>query len=126
VGASVIEPEANGDGPWTTQKNEDIVVWPNKSAMKTYAIDPKRVALTGFSMGGEGTWYIGSRHQDLFTAVIPIAGRPAGSTDWKIPVCVIHSKKDQVVPIGPAEQHVKALRAKGAKVEWKVLPDLTP
>jgi predicted peptidase len=125
AGAIVIAPDAHGDGPWTTQKNEDIVVWLTKSAMKTYAVDPKRIALTGFSMGGEGTWYIGSRHQDLFSAAIPIAGRPAGSAEWKIPVYVIHSQKDQVVPIGPAEQHVKALKAKGANVEWKVLPDLT-
>ena len=125
LGAIIVAPDAQGDSPWTSEKNEQAVIWLTQNVMKTHSINPKKIVLTGFSMGGEGTWYIGSRHQDLFTAAIPVAGRPAGGKDWKIPVYAIHSRKDEVVPIGPAEEHVKALKAKGASVEWKVLTDLT-
>ncbi len=42
-------------------------------AAKTYPHDPSRVYLTGHSMGGHGTWYIGMLHADRFAAVAPSA-----------------------------------------------------
>jgi len=36
--------------------------------------DPKRVVLTGHSMGGHGTWSIGSLYPDHFGAIAPSAG----------------------------------------------------
>src|SRR5262245_16668730 len=124
LGAVLVAPDSLG-GDWTTSKNEQAVVWLTRSVMKTYAIDPKKVALTGFSMGGQGTWDVGVRNQDLFTAAIPVAGEPAGGTDWKIPVYVIHSRNDEVIPIKPAREHVEKLKAEGVKVEWKEVSGLT-
>lgn len=43
-------------------------------AKKTYPHDPARVSLTGHSMGGHGTWYIGAHYPDLFGAIAPSAG----------------------------------------------------
>ena len=120
LNAVVIAPDALG-GDWTSASNEKAAVWLTKSAMKTYPIDPKRVVLTGFSMGGEGAWFIGSRHQDLFTAAVPVAAPVAGGTDWKIPVYVIHSDKDNVVPSGRAKSHAEALKGKGAKVQFETV-----
>jgi pimeloyl-ACP methyl ester carboxylesterase len=37
-------------------------------------IDPRRVVLKGFSMGGAGTWHIGLRHPDRFAVIQPGAG----------------------------------------------------
>lgn len=39
-----------------------------------YAIDPDRVVLMGFSMGGAGAWHLGARHARLWAAVSPGAG----------------------------------------------------
>lgn len=36
--------------------------------------DPMRVYLTGHSMGGHGTWHVGSLHPDRFAAIGPSAG----------------------------------------------------
>jgi poly(3-hydroxybutyrate) depolymerase len=38
------------------------------------SVDEERVYLTGESMGGSGTWIVGSRHPHLFAAVAPIFG----------------------------------------------------
>lgn len=43
-------------------------------AKKSYPYDPARVSLTGHSMGGHGTWYIGAHYPDLFGAIAPSAG----------------------------------------------------
>ncbi len=44
-----------------------------------YAIDPNRVFLTGFSMGGIGSWWHAFRHGDRFAAVAPMAGTWRGA-----------------------------------------------
>lgn len=42
--------------------------------MTAYATDPKRVVLTGFSMGGRGSWELATAHPEKFAAVVPICG----------------------------------------------------
>jgi predicted peptidase len=122
--AIVIAPDVLG-GDWTDAENEKAAVWLTQSAIQTYAIDPKRVVVTGYSMGGAGTWFIGSRHQDVFTAALPVAAPVTGSTDWKIPVYAIHSQQDEIVPHGAAKRHADAIRGKGAKVEFNSASGLT-
>jgi poly(3-hydroxybutyrate) depolymerase len=41
---------------------------------KRYHVDPRRVYLTGHSMGGHGTWHIGATFPDRFAAIGPSAG----------------------------------------------------
>jgi predicted peptidase len=107
---------------WTAPENEVEVVWFTNSLIKTYAIDPKKVLLTGYSMGGQGTWFIGGRHQDLFTALIVMAGSPMGNQEvFNIPVYVIHSRSDQTMPLVATQGYVNALKARGSQVELKVV-----
>lgn len=47
----------------------DAIRW----VQANYPIDPDRVYLFGFSMGGRGTWGIGLRNPDLFAAIAPMA-----------------------------------------------------
>lgn len=51
--------------------------------------DPKRVYLTGHSMGGHGTWFLGATYPDKWAAIAPCAGYPTmkgyGSADGLIP-----------------------------------------
>jgi predicted peptidase len=122
--AIVIAPDVLG-GDWTDAKNEQAAVWLVQSAMKTYSVDSQRVIVTGYSLGGEGTWFIGSRHQDVFTGAIPVAAPVAGSTDWKVPVFVIHSQQDEIVAPSAAQRHADAIKAKGGKIELKSVTGLT-
>ncbi len=41
---------------------------------KKHKIDPQRIYLTGHSMGGHGTWYLGVVYPSLFAAIGPSAG----------------------------------------------------
>ncbi|MBS3776444.1 MAG: prolyl oligopeptidase family serine peptidase [Bacteroidales bacterium] len=43
-------------------------------AKEKYNIDPERVYLTGHSMGGHGTWYLGVTYPDKWAAIGPSAG----------------------------------------------------
>jgi predicted esterase len=116
----LIAPDSLG-GDWTTTDNEAAVVWLTRAVMATYRTDPRKVVLSGYSMGGMGTWFIGARHQDLFTVAVPIASAPVDDSDWKIPLYVIHSHDDEILPIAPVSAHVDQLKARGARVEWRPL-----
>lgn len=41
---------------------------------RRYRIDPRRIVLRGFSMGGAGSWHLGLHHPSLWCAVGPGAG----------------------------------------------------
>ena len=44
--------------------------------LRRFPIDADRVVLTGFSMGGNGTWEIGMLHRDRFAGLAPHGGGP--------------------------------------------------
>ena len=58
-------------------------------AKKHFKPDPSRIYLTGHSMGGHGTWFLGATYPDQWAAIAPSAGYPTlssyGSHDGVIP-----------------------------------------
>lgn len=70
--------------------------WGRLDALEVLAIakekfkpDPSRIYLTGHSMGGHGTWFLGATYPDRWAAIAPCAGYPTlkgyGSADGLIP-----------------------------------------
>lgn len=113
---------------WSDAGADKTVMTLINDAMRAYAIDRKRVLVVGYSMGGRGTWYMASHHQDLFTAAIPMA---ASTRDLAIdqlgrqPTYIIHSRADEVVPFEPADRLARDLRKMGRDVQFEALDDLT-
>ena len=71
--------------------------WGRMDAMEVLAITldrlkpaPDRIYLTGHSMGGHGTWYLGATYPGKWASIAPCAGYPSllgyASADGKIPV----------------------------------------
>lgn len=58
-------------------------------AKNTFKPDPQRIYLTGHSMGGHGTWFLGATYPDKWAAIGPCSGYPTlkgyGSADGLIP-----------------------------------------
>ncbi|RYY21737.1 MAG: alpha/beta hydrolase [Chitinophagaceae bacterium] len=58
-------------------------------AKQKFNPDPKRIYLTGHSMGGHGTWFLGATYPDKWAGIAPCAGYPTlkgyGSADGLIP-----------------------------------------
>ena len=122
-GAIIVAPDAPARS-WTSSTSERGVMALLEEVTERYLIDTERVLVTGFSMGGRGTWHLSTRHPDLFTAAIPMAGRSDGADVDRVgdmPVFIIHARDDEVVPFEPAEQTALELRERGHTVAFLAL-----
>lgn len=127
LGAIVVAPDCQ-HGDWTNPHSESRIVELLEYLQDGYAIDAHKIVITGYSLGGAGTWYVAGRNQDRFAAAIPMAGWPqpdSAQVEWQIPLYVIHSRADEVVPFEQTEQVVHQLKAKGAAVEFVLLEEVT-
>ncbi len=82
-------------------------------------IDESRVWLTGGSMGGQGTLWLGARHPDLFASARPVCGfaLPTPVTNLlTLPIYAVHSRDDDVVNIGQSHGPLTHLRDMGGRV----------
>ena len=125
-GAVIVAPDVP-DRSWATARSEGALLALVEYVFGEHAIDPERVLVTGFSMGGRGTWYMAARHPELFTGAIVMAGSPGEEevASMATPLYLIHSPDDEVVPFGPAEEAYRALAGRGHPVEMRVVPGLS-
>ncbi len=124
-GAVMVAPDVP-DGSWATSRSEAAVLALVQHVFAEQAIDRARVLVTGFSMGGRGTWHMAARHPEVFTGAIAMAGAPGRDdvASVSIPLYLIHSPDDEVVPFEGAEAAYRALAARGHPVEMRVVPGL--
>jgi predicted peptidase len=77
-------------------------------------------------MGGAGSWHFAEKYPERFSAAVPVAGRPpASAAEWRLPVLAIHSRNDQVAPIGPTETRIAELQKSGANAKLIALTGIT-
>lgn len=127
LGAIIVAPDCTGKD-WTDPQSERDVLQLLDVVESTFNVDRRRTLVTGYSMGGIGAWYLAERHQDRFAAALVMAGSPpegAAEADWTIPLYVIHSVHDEVVPIGATKRVVKRLKARGVDITLKTVVGVT-
>ncbi|MGD8329182.1 MAG: alpha/beta hydrolase-fold protein [Acidobacteriota bacterium] len=126
---------------WVDPRSERAVLGLLEHVRGQYRTDPERTLVTGFSLGGMGTWYYASHHPELFSAALPMASVPmiartaesgaetvqryvtSGSVEWPatlldLPLYIIHSRDDELIPIAPVERAAAELTALGGNVEF--------
>lgn len=97
---------------------------------RKYRIDGTRVYLTGFSLGGSGTWYIAARYPDIFAAIAPVSGFTSHNAYLgrhlarlkDMPVWAFHGRPDLTVPFGETESIVNKLRKNNSQVKFTADP----
>jgi predicted peptidase len=138
--AIVVMPQVPRDSQWVGAPG-DMAVAALQQTMREFHVDPKRVYLTGLSMGGHGTWYIAYRHPELFAAVVPICAwvrdfpQFRGSVSVvpgdsaavlpslvrrlaKVPIWIFHGELDQAVNVNGSREPAAALKGASADVRY--------
>jgi predicted peptidase len=93
--------------------------------IKDQPVDPKRVYVTGISMGGYATWDLLGRAHDKFAAAVPICGGgdPSRAAGYKnIPIRAFHGEADSVVPPKATRDMIEALEKAGGSPQATFYP----
>ena len=113
----VVAPQCPRNEFWSGQNLADAIDI-IKTLAKDPRVDPKRLYITGLSMGGYGTWSALASKPTLFAAAIPICGGGSPETAGrfaKIPIWIFHGSADKIVPAKRSHQMMEALNDVGAK-----------
>lgn len=89
--------------------------------------DPDRVYLTGYSMGGFGTWELAIARPDVFAAIVPVCGKglpPAAANIASLPTWAFHGAKDANVPVSGSRQMIEAMKAAGGHPRYTEYPSM--
>jgi predicted peptidase len=93
--------------------------------IKKYSIDTKRIYVTGYSMGGAGTYGMVHHYPNLFAAAIPLCGYWSDDihdyreiTKAGIPIKIHHGTRDQYVDYKHSKSSYYSLRTLNNDVEF--------
>jgi predicted esterase len=145
-----LEPHGRGNTGYQGIGEQDVLRC-IAMAKEHFNVDEDRIYLYGDSMGGGGTWYVGTRHPELFAAIAPVYGgwdyhvdRPeeelARLTDRKrfefernssfaqaealltTPVFVLHGDVDKAVDVKHSRYAVQVLQRWGYDIRYREFP----
>jgi len=95
------------------------------SVLEKYPVDPKRVYVTGQSIGGFGAWDALYRRPRLWAAAVPVCGGgdPGKAALYKdVAVWAWHGANDTAVPPECSREMISALKAAGGSPKYTELP----
>lgn len=145
--AIAVFPQVSPEGAWVGDMAR-VASLALDLAIAEFHGDPERIYLTGISMGGYGTWYMGFDAPERFAALVPVCGgivpppgRPllrqlpatAGAADpyaaaasrlKEVPAWVFHGAEDAVIPASESRRIVEALKKAGGDVRYTEYKDV--
>jgi pimeloyl-ACP methyl ester carboxylesterase len=123
----VVAPQCPPNGGWSSGLSAPIrpeLAVVNEildSLAREFSLDTNRFYVTGFSMGGSGTWEIIMRFPERFAAAIPMSGGadPAYASNCAdVPIWDFHGTRDQLVAVQYSRAMMDALLALGRDVVY--------
>ncbi len=127
LGAIILAPDCTA-ASWDDRKSETDVLNLLDYVIDHYPADRRQVLVVGYSMGGNGAWFLAAQHPQLFSAAVVLSGWPPAEdtqVDWKVPMYIIHSRDDEFVPLATTERTVNLLLRRGVEVEFRILEGIT-
>lgn len=107
------------------KRSEQDVLQVTALVEKEFNIDPDRRYLTGNSMGGGGTWWIGGRHNQMWAAIAPGAYGGVIAEDVpalsKLPIRVVVGERDDLM-LERVREAMAVLKAGGVNPEYVEVP----
>jgi predicted peptidase len=143
--ALVVFPQSHADDtPGWQMTGGDAALAAIDKTIAEFNGNPLRVYLTGYSAGGNGSWYLASHHPKRFAALVVVCGFISsfhGTTSgvWypaiasasapdpyafvakqvsTLPIWIFHGDADKSVSVEESRNMLKALKAIGANVQY--------
>jgi hypothetical protein len=120
TGSIVASPESRGpDGGYSSYAEADVFeMWADIA--RNYKLNAALTDVTGYSMGGQGTYQLASRWPDLWARAFPIVAPPTSAASFtsmrNIPVLAWYAETDELV--GPEMSEEAFLNAQAAGIRY--------
>ncbi|MEL6986708.1 MAG: alpha/beta hydrolase-fold protein [Bacteroidota bacterium] len=100
-----------------------------KKTQSTYNADVKRTYISGLSYGGFGTWWMISKHPEMFAAAAPVVGYAHPDlmepiAENKIPIWAFAGGRDGAVPVKYFYASLNRLESLGHKPRFTIHADM--
>ena len=98
-------------------------------AQEEFAVDPDRVYVTGFELGGYGTWYLAASAPERFAAIVPISGFPKNEDrerlDWlkSMGIWAFHGTNEQTAKLSVVREMIERHWSEGGSARLTVYPE---
>jgi predicted peptidase len=106
---------------WPGQPDGDRALAILAAIQREYRTDPKRLYLSGVSMGGFGVWALAAAAPNRWAAIVPVCGGgdPAAAAKLKdVPCWAFHGAADPSVPVQFSRTMVEAVRRAGGAPKY--------
>lgn len=147
VPAIVVFPQVPLEQRWLGEP-ADVAMRALDRTLAEFHTDPKRVYLTGLSMGGYGTWHLGLAHRDRFAALAVVCGGITTYEQTSVrrspltmnagdpfafvanalkakPIWIFHGADDPIIPASESRRMYDALRhANATDVHYTEFPNV--
>ncbi len=135
IPAVVVMPQCPPGRTWDDAMLE-VALRCVQQASQRYRLDPRRVYLTGLSLGGAGAWRLAAELPGRFAAVVPICGfvgdpRTRPPTELvarmaphlaRTPIWCFHGAADPAVSVEQSRTITAAVKAAGGRVRYTEIP----
>jgi predicted peptidase len=119
----LLAPQCPEDSSWQTDSLMALI----EHTMERFDIDPKRIYVTGLSMGGCGTWAMAGEYPERIAAIAPVCARSVWIDPGRLrhtPVWCFHGAMDDVVSVEHSIHMVRRAREGGGDVRFTIYPDV--
>jgi predicted peptidase len=129
IDAFIISPNSNAK-LWYDPSNQLQILALYDLVTSNLPIDISKVAITGYSDGGNGSWFYSQYFSNMFSAAIPMAtsyntAKSNGSVEpIAIPLYVIHGADDTLFPVQTTQVYVDASINAGSNIQFVIAPNL--
>ncbi len=117
----VVSPQCPKDTDWSDSLIVEVLSALLDQLISTYRIDQDRIYLTGLSMGGSGTWALGTRYPERFAALAPVCGRGNAESAVqlrRLPIWVFHGALDDIVEPEESKLMVDAIKRADGEISF--------
>lgn len=105
------QPFGGTGGGWNDAPGDETLDLVKKLVKNLPVVDPDRIYVIGYSMGGFGTWHFLKSEPRMFAAGVPIAGYSSGVGKLRsMPIWSFHGAEDEVVKVDGARACAKELK----------------
>ena len=123
--AFLLAPQLPVGGDWRQTQWRALTLGALQSVQTNYAVDARRLYLTGLSLGAIGIFDYLPLHPDRFAAAVPMSG--SGNTNnaplfKDVPLWMFHGELDSIVSVSGSRNMFAALTAAGGSPRYTEIP----